>query len=140
MTLLKTAIAVAAAVFLCAASAFAQGQSGQQSAPADQSFSDAKLEAFVSAAAAVTPIIAEARKEMQAIQQDNGGDRKAAAKEQREVAQQMQSDIRTSVEDAPKISYEEYRAIAAKAQQDEEFRKKLQAMLQKEMANQSQGS
>lgn len=125
------AIATAFATMPAAAQGQGQGQGGAAAQAVEQSFSEEKLQAFAEAAATVTPIIVQAQKKMAGT--------KDQAKRQK-VMEKMRGDMRSSIEDSPNITMEEYQAITMKARQNPEFRSKVQAMLKKEMGEQGQGS
>ncbi|MBB4210475.1 uncharacterized protein DUF4168 [Rhodothalassium salexigens DSM 2132] len=118
------ATVAAACLAMPATAQNAQGGMSMQGQQTEQSFSDAKIEAFVAAAASVTPIIAKAQKQMAGTEDQA---------ERRKVMETMRGEMETAVADAPNISMKEYMAITQKARQDPAFRAKVQEMLRAEI-------
>lgn len=113
-TLIKTAAAMAIAGLL---STGAMAQDGQE-------VSDKKLEAFASAAIEITAVVKELRPQMQAATDQEQRDKIAAKGDKR---------IAMIIEAQENITSEEYDAIAAAIQNDQELRNRLNAIVAQQL-------
>ncbi|MDX1649346.1 MAG: DUF4168 domain-containing protein [Myxococcota bacterium] len=107
------------------APALAQEEAAMPEPGAEQpSFSDDQLEAFADVAVDVQSVIAEARPKIAAAESQEAG---------QAVVQETNAKIMGLIEEHPDISFDEYRAIAMRTEQDPEFKARVDAMVREGM-------
>ncbi|MGR3805768.1 DUF4168 domain-containing protein [Marinibacterium profundimaris] len=101
------------------AAALAIGGTAAMAESAD--YSDAKLDAFVTAALDVSQMNAELQRDLQAAE---------TPEEQQQIATEAQAEAKSRIEAADGITVEEYAAIGQELQTDQELAARVSAMVE----------